>query len=109
MTAGVANQNGDNILDRDTSGAASGGITNEPAFPNDNATGPQGQGNSYDWDGLLAADDGAGGSGGVSQYAHIAAGEDRLMAPSAGLPEQAYAKPTDSPSPAALGPGMRSR
>ena len=104
-TAGARNT-GDNIIDRDTSGAASGGITNEPAFPNNNAVNPLSQGGSHDWTGVVPG--AAPSDGGVDQYAEVAGDADRNLSGS-GEVEQAYAKPTDASSPAALGPGMRSR
>jgi hypothetical protein len=103
-TAGVANQNGDNIIDRATADVS--GLSNEPAFPNNNATQPDGQGGSYIWGGVVAADQGSGGAstGGVSQYAEVAG--DRDAAYSGQMPEQDYAKPTDGSTAHALGPGM---
>lgn len=64
---GRAATQGDNILDRSTTGAASGGISNDNQTLTSNDRAPQGQGPS----GLLGV-------------------------------EQAYAKPTDASTPAAL-------
>lgn len=106
-TAGAPQSNGDNIIDRSTTGTNAGGITNEPAFPNNNTSAPQGQGGSYIWAGPEFPAPPSGDA--VEQY--FDPGEfnaDGGPNPT-GLPEQAYAKPTDASRPAALGPGMTSR
>lgn len=104
-TAGGPYHEGDNIIDRDSSGASSGGISNEPAFPNNNATNPSGQGDSRIWGGPESPTPPSGDA--VPQYALT--GGAAVADIGTGTPEQAFAKPTDSPSPNALGPGMSSR
>lgn len=102
---GGASSSGDNIIDRATTGAAAAGIGNEPAFPNNNATNPSGQGASGEWAGPAQITPPSG--DGVEQYFDPGTDSGQPDNNGAGLPEQAYAKPTDSPSPSALGPGMR--
>jgi hypothetical protein len=93
----------DNIIDRTTAGE--GGFTNEPAFPNDNATSPADQGGSHVWAGQPIP---APPSGNAVEQNFVTPGsaDDRIGTE---VPEQAYAKPTASPTPNALGPGMVSR
>lgn len=105
-TAG-ARSAGDNIIDRTTTGTNAGGISNEPAFPNNNVVAPVGQGDSHIWAGPEFPSPPSGNA--VEQYFDPGEANDDGGPNPTGLPEQAYAKPTDSRRPAALGPGMTSR
>lgn len=96
----------DNVIDRTTAGE--GGFTNEPAFPNDNAFPiPATPGDHAP---AQASEPAPPSGNDVEQYYDIGdnAGED-ISSATAALPEQAYAKPLDSPAPSALGPGMSQR
>lgn len=74
----------DNVIDKTTAGAASGGFNNDPAFPNNNATTPQGQGDSHPWAGVpVPGDD--------SQHAVVAGDADGPEG--SALVEQEFRKP----------------
>lgn len=92
----------DNIIDRTTAGE--GGFTNEPAFPNDNAYPIPATPGSFVQAPLAEPAPPSGDA--VEQYYDPGDDMGEPDPQVAGLPEQAYAKPTDSASPSALGPGM---